>query len=219
MSMNGKNGGNLHTGHRNRMRKKFRESGFDSFEPHEMLEMLLFHSYTRGNTNPIGHELIRRFGSLDGVLGATYEELCAVPGVGPRSADLILSVRRRTEDALVKQYRRCGPLNRERCTVLASWFMRRAAEEDAGLLLTDAENRFLGFRLLRGALNGESDPTELAGRIAAQTAYGCLITADGAGMTHDLAVWLVGYLCAGSTVLSDVFVLSDNGLSSLLAEN
>lgn len=33
---------NEHTGHRDRVRKKFLENGFDGFEPHEVLEMCLY---------------------------------------------------------------------------------------------------------------------------------------------------------------------------------
>lgn len=80
---------NLHEGHRKRLLARFERSGFDSFEEHNILELLLFYSIPRADTNPIAHELIRRFGSLYGVLTAQPDELCQVRGVGPASAAML----------------------------------------------------------------------------------------------------------------------------------
>ena len=68
-----------HGGHRERMRKRFKESGnFKGFSEHEILEMLLFYIVPRKNTNDIAHELIKKFGSLNSVLNASVEELSSV---------------------------------------------------------------------------------------------------------------------------------------------
>ena len=80
---------NIHKGHRQRMIKKYLEHGIDCFEEHEVLEVLLFSCYPRRNTNDIAHDLIRRFGSLNGVLNASYEDLCDVDNVGPSAASMI----------------------------------------------------------------------------------------------------------------------------------
>ena len=80
---------NPHKGHRQRMLKKYTEHGIDCFEEHEILEILLFSAYTRRNTNDIAHDLIKRFGSLEGVLNAGYENLCDVENVGPNAAAMI----------------------------------------------------------------------------------------------------------------------------------
>ncbi|MEG1783149.1 MAG: DNA repair protein RadC, partial [Oscillospiraceae bacterium] len=53
------------------------------------LELLLFFSVPRSDTNEIGHELLTRFGSLSGVFDAPVEELCKCNGVGLHSATLI----------------------------------------------------------------------------------------------------------------------------------
>ncbi|MCL2883903.1 MAG: DNA repair protein RadC [Oscillospiraceae bacterium] len=83
---------NMHKKHRERMRKKFREYGMDAFAPHEMLEFLLFYTYQQGNTNPVGHALLGKFGSLSKVLEAPYEALLTVDGIGDSSALLITFV-------------------------------------------------------------------------------------------------------------------------------
>lgn len=82
----------LHSGHRQRMREKFIDYGREVFHSHELLEMLLFHAVQYKNTNPIAKNLILRFSDLDGVFSASREELLAVDGVGPKIADMLLSV-------------------------------------------------------------------------------------------------------------------------------
>lgn len=66
---------NLHEGHRGRLRAQFMQNGIDGFTPHQVLELLLFYTYPRIDTNEIAHKLINRFGSLAGVIDASPEEL------------------------------------------------------------------------------------------------------------------------------------------------
>ncbi len=80
---------NPHSGHRERVRERFYRNGLDGFSDHEILEFLLFYVYAQKNTNDIGHDLLRRFGSLNGVFDAEYEELLQVKGVGERAAMLL----------------------------------------------------------------------------------------------------------------------------------
>ncbi len=78
-----------HDGHRDRMRNRFLKGGFENFEAHEILEMLLYYSIPRKNTNEIAHELINTFGSLYGVFDADIEALLQVKGISYNSAVLI----------------------------------------------------------------------------------------------------------------------------------
>ncbi len=80
---------NIHSGHRQRMLKKYLEHGIDCFEEHEILEIFLYAAYSRRNTNDISHQLINRFGSLEGVLNAGYDELVQEKNVGATAAALI----------------------------------------------------------------------------------------------------------------------------------
>ncbi len=79
----------LHARHRNRLKRRFMKEGLTSFEKHNMLELLLFYSIPRRDTNEIAHRLVSRFGSLSGVFDAPPEELCQVEGVGENTAILI----------------------------------------------------------------------------------------------------------------------------------
>ena len=83
----------MHAGHRERMRDRFiRDKGFENFEDHQILELLLFYSNARGDTNPLAHELLDQFGSLKGVLEARPEQLMQVKGIGKQQATLISMV-------------------------------------------------------------------------------------------------------------------------------
>ncbi len=80
---------NEHAGHRRRLKKRFASSGLDDFEPHNILELLLFYVIPQKDTNPIAHRLIDRFGSLSGVLDANVEDLEKVDGMGRSSAEYL----------------------------------------------------------------------------------------------------------------------------------
>lgn len=91
---------NPHAGHRKRMREQFlKADGLDSFPDHVALEMLLFYSAPRSDTNKLSHDLITKFGSLNGVFDAPYNALREVKGVGEQTAVLLKLV-----PSLVKKY-------------------------------------------------------------------------------------------------------------------
>lgn len=80
---------NVHEGHRNRLKERFLDQGIDSFEPHNVLELLLFYSIPRKDTNEIAHDLLKSFGSLKGVFDADFNDLIKVDGVKENSATLL----------------------------------------------------------------------------------------------------------------------------------
>ncbi|ACC98912.1 DNA repair protein RadC [Elusimicrobium minutum Pei191] len=82
-----------HTGHRERIKNKFAKNGLDGFMEHETLELLLTYSIPRKDTKPIAWELIKKFGSLSGVLDASPQELMEVKGVGKETALFLKVVR------------------------------------------------------------------------------------------------------------------------------
>lgn len=81
---------NVHKGHRERLRNQFiAKKTLDSMPPHNVLELLLFYSIPRADTNELAHRLIDKFGSLRGVFDAQIDSLLTVDGVGERTAVLI----------------------------------------------------------------------------------------------------------------------------------
>ena len=79
----------MHEGHRDRVKKRFRQEGLDHFSDIQALELLLFYAIPRCDTNEMAHRLLKRFGSLQGVLQASPEELEQVEGVGKNAALLL----------------------------------------------------------------------------------------------------------------------------------
>lgn len=79
----------VHDGHRERMKKKLLEQGLDVFDDHNVLELLLFYSMPRKDTNPLAHELLNTFGSLEALLEAPEEELSKVNGIGENTVTLL----------------------------------------------------------------------------------------------------------------------------------
>ncbi len=78
-------------GHRERLRSRFLETGDQGLPDYEILELLLFRSIPQRDVKPLAKELIARFGSLSGVLGARRERLTEVKGIGDTvAADLKL---------------------------------------------------------------------------------------------------------------------------------
>ena len=69
-------------GHRERVRKKFLENGFNGLEDYEILELLLFYVIPRKDTKAIAKELIKKFKTLANVLKADTLELKTINGLG-----------------------------------------------------------------------------------------------------------------------------------------
>ncbi len=73
------------TGHRERMRARVLEHGASTLADYELLEMLLFLAFKKGDTKPLAKSLINRFGSLSRVMCAPQLELLETRGLGPHS--------------------------------------------------------------------------------------------------------------------------------------
>ncbi len=79
-----------HDGHRERVKQEFLKSGFNEKTPvHKILEMLLFYSIPRKDTNELAHTLLDTFGSLSAVIDAPVEELIKIPGITENTACLL----------------------------------------------------------------------------------------------------------------------------------
>lgn len=73
-------------GHRRRLRQRFRESGLEGFQDHEVLELLLTLGTPRKDCKALAWELLKRFKTLPGVFEAGFGELCEIKGVGETNA-------------------------------------------------------------------------------------------------------------------------------------
>jgi len=76
-------------GHRDRLRKRFEESGAGSLQDYELLELILFRILPRRDTKPIAKAMIKRFGNFSESLAAPPHLLKEIDGLGDSAiADL-----------------------------------------------------------------------------------------------------------------------------------
>ena len=79
----------IHSGHRGRLKRLYEEYGIDALSDHEVIELLLYYSIPRKDTNKIAHELLNSFGSLENIFAAPMSALVKVNGIKSNSALLI----------------------------------------------------------------------------------------------------------------------------------
>lgn len=139
----------IHNGHRERMRRRFLDSGLEGFADHEALEMLLYYAIPRGDVNPLAHALMDRFGSLSGVLSAPVELLTQVEGVGERTAVLLRLVPQAAQKARLAELKRELILNtRENVGAYLLELFSRERSEAVYEICLDAKGKLLACRRL-----------------------------------------------------------------------
>ena len=82
-----------HLGHRKRLKERYEKAGMEALQDYEILELLLFYAIPQGDVKARAKELLKRFGSLKGVLDADPKELKEVSGIGDHSSLLFKLVR------------------------------------------------------------------------------------------------------------------------------
>ena len=150
----------IHDGHRERLRNRFRDHGLDNFSDSNVLELLLCYVIPRRDVNPVAHELLETFGSLHGVFDARTEELSKVRGVGENAAlllSLIPQISRRYQLSL--REKPLAVLNsKDAGEILVPRFLHER-EEVVFMLCMDAAHRVL---CCREVCRGEANATELS---------------------------------------------------------
>lgn len=81
------------SGHRDRLRARFVAGEGDAHSDERMLELLLSYAIPRRDVASLAQHLIAEFGSIQALLTLTYDQLCALDGVGPHTAILFRLVR------------------------------------------------------------------------------------------------------------------------------
>ena len=117
----------MYVNHRRRMREAALRRGAGGLTDCKLLEIFLFESLPRIDTYPAAHYLLERFGSLDKVFTASREELLSVHGIGPKTADHIMTTGRLITEAVLEKFT-ASPLDSEyRTAPVLLWLMRDAS--------------------------------------------------------------------------------------------
>lgn len=148
----------IHAGHRERLKKQFRENGLGGFTDYQILELLLFYATPRKDTNPIAHALLDQFGSLAQVLDAPVEELEKVKGISGHSALLLHLVTEIGRAYLVDRAQNVQCLrNLDECGAYLVPFFYGLKTETVMLLCLDAKCKVLGCKTVgEGGINSAS---------------------------------------------------------------
>lgn len=132
----------LHKFHRRRMRKRYARYGADVFDTHQLMEMLLFNSIRRGDTNELAHRVLNAHpgGSLT---RASNASLLSIEGVGEKTADL-LSISSDMTVRLLLDKLSCEPLASDFSLRLYAWLcFANCGEKKVIALFLDEKKRLL----------------------------------------------------------------------------
>ncbi|MHB9138597.1 MAG: RadC family protein [Victivallaceae bacterium] len=83
----------LTKGHRERLRKKYLQTGISSLHDYEQLELLLTFVIARKDVKPVAKSLLKTFKTFSGVFDAPIEELRNVEGIGENTALMLKLVK------------------------------------------------------------------------------------------------------------------------------
>lgn len=168
----------LHKGHKERLRKKFLQTGeFSGFYEHEILELLLNYAIVRENTNEIAHNLIDKFHSLSGVFEARYEDIMKVDGVGERTATLIKMQYELLKVYLNSKYKvKHKPYTTDALIPYLQGLFLGKKQEFLYLVCVDANDRILKVKKIGQGINDLSvDFREIIGEAMAIEARGVIL--------------------------------------------
>lgn len=138
-----------HVGHRDRLRRRFREGGDAALADYELLELCLFRAIPRRDVKPLAKALIARFGGFAEVVSQPPGRLVEVDGVSEATA---------TELAIIHAAaRRIASERVAGRAVLSSWsalldyfrtHMADADREEFRVLFLDKRNRLIADEVL-----------------------------------------------------------------------
>ena len=135
-------------GHRKRLRERFLKSGLVGFADHEVIELLLTLAVPRSDVKQPAKALLKRFGSLRGVLDAPLPELRSVDGIGEVAA-VALHVVRESAALYLQEASEGTEVLRDPERLSEFWRMRIGALKHEVFAVAYLDS---GYRLLRNGV-------------------------------------------------------------------
>lgn len=77
------------TGHRQRLRQRYKQGGINGFHDYEIVELILTYAIPRQDVKPLAKRLLKEFNDLSGVFNSPLESLTSIPGIGENTAILL----------------------------------------------------------------------------------------------------------------------------------
>lgn len=165
----------MHEGHRERMYDKFLKDK-SLLSEHELLELLLFYSIAQKNVNPLAHELIDRFGSLQNVLSADKNALMSVNGVGLKTATFLKFIEYLAYELPLKQNVQFKSLSLDSCKNVLTDYFKPCVKEYFLILYLNKSNKVIAQQTLSSNEydNVTIDLRELSNSIATNKPFAAL---------------------------------------------
>jgi DNA repair protein RadC len=137
-------------GHRKRLRERFRKNGTEGMHAYEVLELLLTYAIPRKDVKPIAKDLLKRFGSLSGVLDAGQKELEEVANIGPISSTLIRLVKETCGIYLAEKMKNKDVLSSPQAVLdFARVKLAGLPHEAFMVIFLNAKNKVLDYKVLQ----------------------------------------------------------------------
>lgn len=141
--------------HRKRLRRKFAESGIDSLQDYEKLELLLTFAIPRKDVKPVGKKLLDKFGTISRVMDSGIEELKKIDGLGEQSAVLIKLARELSTIYFGENIKERDLLKSPRSVVDYCRMKLGALENESFMVIfLDTKNRLIDHKVIsEGSVN------------------------------------------------------------------
>ena len=146
------------SGHRQRLRERFLESGLSGFHDYEVIELLLTLATPRRDCKEIAKTAIRKFKTLQGVLEASPRELTDIDGIGPTNLFGIKLIKEVAERYLEKKLINKDAINNSKDLFnYLNHNLRDKSRECFKIVFLDAKNKVVGTQtLFEGTLTSSS---------------------------------------------------------------
>ncbi|HRR06038.1 MAG TPA: DNA repair protein RadC [Victivallales bacterium] len=136
-------------GHRERLRRRFRDGGIKSLSDYELLELLLTYSIPRKDVKPIAKSLLKKFGTISAIFNADEDQLISVKGIGEKSIALIKLIHachiKHFEDKMLSS----NPLsNPEDVVNFSRVFLANRIEENLMVLFLNSKNKIIAYKIM-----------------------------------------------------------------------
>ena len=213
-----------HSGHRERLRRRFIDNGLDGFEEHQALELYLFFAIPRRDTTPLAHRLLERYRNIGGVCDAPIDELERDFGLSESAAALLKLLPEMSRLYNESKLSDTNLIDPETVgDMIARRFIGRTSEAVA-LLLGSAKGKILYFDIVaKGSVSSSDFPlrriVDLAIHHNARTAYIAHNHPSGSLLPSradiDVTKLLDSTLSSVGVHLLDHFIVADNEYASL----
>lgn len=136
-------------GHRQRLRRRFLESGLRGFQDYEVIELLLTLATPRKDCKDAAKAALKKFKNLQGVFEASSKALCEVGGIGPQNLLGIKLIKAVADRYLEKRLISKDPINHSKELFDYLYHsMRDKTRECFKVIFLDAKNRVLAAETL-----------------------------------------------------------------------